>query len=297
MDNPDTAAGTRCERVVTDGGRRDGDRTADDGWSVDGAFAFLGRTFDEYAAFFDLDPASLIGRRVLDCPAGPASFVAEARRLGIDAVGVDPAYSAGRAALARRCRSDFEAAATQHREKQSLFVWDFYGGVDGKDRYQRAAYELFLDDFDPAADEGRVTAAAARPRPRNKSGGDVRDPTGSGDEVSFASTTGSSAYVAAALPELPFADGAFDVALSAHLLFLYGDRLDVAFHRSALAELARVASDEVRVYPLCGLDTERYDRVDEAVAPLRAAGHIVSERAVPFEFQRGADEMLVVEIA
>jgi hypothetical protein len=46
-------------------------------WTVDGEYAFLGRTFEEYVRLFDLDPEALVGRRVLDCPSGPASFVAE----------------------------------------------------------------------------------------------------------------------------------------------------------------------------------------------------------------------------
>jgi hypothetical protein len=103
-------------------------------------------------------------------------------------------------------------------------------------------------------------------------------------------------YVAAALPDLPFADGAFSLVVSAHFLFLYDDRLDHGFHVDALRELARVASREVRVFPLVGLDTSRYDRLDDVLAALDADGYGVAVRDVPFEFQRGATEMLVVEV-
>jgi SAM-dependent methyltransferase len=238
-------------------------------WTVDGEYALLGRTFEEYVHLFDLDPEALVGRRILDCPSGPASFVAEASRRGIDAVGADVAYRAPPGALARRCRRDFEDAAAQHRAKRGLFTWEFYGDVDTKDRYQRAAYEQFLADY------GRAEAA-------DPPGADARP--------------GSSDYVAAALPELPFADDAFDLALSGHFLFLYGDRLSVRFHREALRELVRVASEAVRVYPLTGLDTERYDHLEAVAATVRSAGHRVEVRPVPFEFQRGADEMLVVDV-
>jgi hypothetical protein len=238
-------------------------------WTVDGEYAFLGRTFEEYVRLFDLDPEALVGRRVLDCPSGPASFVAEASRRGVDAVGADVAYRASMDALACRCRRDFEDAAAQHRAKRELFNWDFYGDVVTKDRYQRAAYELFLADYGPARGDGTSRSAGR---------------------------AGSSAYVAAGLPRLPFPDDAFDLALSGHLLFLYGDRLSVRFHRDALRELVRVATEQVRVYPLTGLDTERYDHLDEVVAPIRSAGHRVEIRSVPFEFQRGADETLVIEV-
>ena len=52
-----------------------------------------------------------------------------------------------------------------------------------------------------------------------------------------------------ALPDLPFDDGAFDLALSSHLLFLYSEQFDLGFHVRALEEMLRVAA-EVRVFPL-----------------------------------------------
>ncbi|MEB3305061.1 MAG: hypothetical protein VKL58_02470 [Cyanobacteriota bacterium] len=66
-------------------------------------------------------------------------------------------------------------------------------------------------------------------------------------------------YRAAALPELPFADGSFPLVLSGHLLVSYapcrdggllaGEGLDLEWHRRALAELCRVSGGEVRLYP------------------------------------------------
>lgn len=42
--------------------------------------------------------------------------------------------------------------------------------------------------------------------------------------------------VAARWPDLPFGDGAFDIALSSHLLFLYSAQFDLAFHIRALED-------------------------------------------------------------
>ena len=56
-------------------------------------------------------------------------------------------------------------------------------------------------------------------------------------------------YLAAALPELPFADQSFRLALCSYLLFTWADRLDEAWHLAAVTELARVAA-QVRIYPL-----------------------------------------------
>lgn len=66
-------------------------------------------------------------------------------------------------------------------------------------------------------------------------------------------------YVAASLPQLPFASQAFDLVVCGHLLFSYAPRsagglmpgpgLDLAWHRQALAELQRVSRRAVRLYP------------------------------------------------
>jgi len=107
----------------------------------------------------------------------------------------------------------------------------------------------------------------------------------------FADTPGC--YVAGALPSLPFRSDSFELVLVAHLLFLYED-LGAAFHRRAAAELCRVARSEVRLYPLAGLDGTASAMVDPVVSWAEGAGHDTERRAVPFEFQRGADEMLVI---
>ena len=54
-----------------------------------------------------------------------------------------------------------------------------------------------------------------------------------------------------ALPHLRIADGAFDLTLCSHLLFLHSDALSLVFHLAAVEEMSRVAG-EVRVFPLLG---------------------------------------------
>ena len=93
---------------------------------------------------------------------------------------------------------------------------------------------------------------------------------------------------------LPFERDAFSLVLSSHFLFLYGDRFDYEFHCEALRELARVAADEVRAYPLQGLDAEPYDRLATIVATLADEGYEPTREPVPFEFQRGSTEMLTL---
>ena len=55
---------------------------------------FIGRTFAEYMWMFNLDPSQLRDLKILDCPSGASSFVAEAsgeHQVGI-AVGCDLLY-------------------------------------------------------------------------------------------------------------------------------------------------------------------------------------------------------------
>jgi SAM-dependent methyltransferase len=100
-------------------------------------------------------------------------------------------------------------------------------------------------------------------------------------------------YVEGALPSLPFDDETFDLALCSHLLFLYSDQLDVAFHLAALQELLRVARD-VRIFPLLALNCELSPHLPAVIAWCKAQGHLADLRRVPYEFQVGGDTMLHV---
>jgi hypothetical protein len=75
------------------------------------------------------------------------------------------------------------------------------------------------------------------------------------------------------------------------LIFLYSGQLGEQFHREAVTEMCRVAT-EVRIFPLLALGGERSPFVDRCARELRASGREVSIEVVPYEFQRGAFEML-----
>ncbi|MEJ2202035.1 MAG: hypothetical protein P8X63_13630, partial [Desulfuromonadaceae bacterium] len=109
----------------------------------------------------------------------------------------------------------------------------------------------------------------------------------------FEGSRGTGRYIAAALPCLPFADGAFELALSSHLLFLYSEQLSAAFHLQALREMLRVAG-EVRVFPLLTLAGQPSPHLQTVVEQLAASGFRVEIRSVPYEFQRGGNKMLIV---
>lgn len=220
------------------------------------AVSFFGRTLDEYCRFFDLDPAALRNRAVLDVAAGPSSFVAEARRRGVDAVAVDPLYDRPQGELAARVRDDYDRMFRQMREKRRLFRFKTFPSFDAAETDRRAAASRFLADYESNVRHGR--------------------------------------YVRASLPLLPFLDGAFDLVICAHLLFIYAARFDFAWHVAACAELARVSHGEVRIHPLVGPGGKPYAELDRLRAELGALDITSEVRKVNYEFFMGSSSMLVL---
>ena len=106
---------------------------------------FFGRLAADYQAMFGVTLESLKGKRVLDCPSGPSSFVAQACAVGVDAVGVDPLYVHGANELRQRSEDDIaytvKSMATYEGAYSDL---DLQAYADNK----RAALELFLPDYE-----------------------------------------------------------------------------------------------------------------------------------------------------
>lgn len=101
-------------------------------------------------------------------------------------------------------------------------------------------------------------------------------------------------YVAAALPELPFGSSSFDLALCSHLLFTYSRLLNEDVHVAAIVEMCRVAG-EARIFPVLDMfDGGRSPHLDVVIGRLRLAGFTAELVRVPYEFQRGGNEMLRV---
>ena len=98
-------------------------------------------------------------------------------------------------------------------------------------------------------------------------------------------------YVDAALPELPFQKGQFDLALCSHFLFLYSKHHSAQFHVESIEEMCRVAT-EVRVFPLLELGGAESRHLPTVTEELTARGRTVTRERVPYEFQKGGNEML-----
>ena len=218
--------------------------------------SFFGRTLDEYCRFFAIDPTKLRRRAVLDVAAGPSSFTAEAVGKGIDAVAVDPLYDRPSGELSEQVRGDYQRMFSQMRAKPGLFRFKSFSSFTAAETDRRSAAQRFLADYDGNDRHGR--------------------------------------YLRAALPLLPFLDGAFDLVLCAHLLFVYATRFDFQWHVEACVELARVSGGEVRIHPVCGADGRPYAELERLRRELLARGVHSEVVSVAYEFFAGSSSTLVL---
>jgi hypothetical protein len=168
-------------------------------------------------------------------------------------VSCDPIYQYDVEQIRSRIESTYSQILEQTRQNLDEFVWTSIRSVDDLGAARMAAMNDFLADY-----------AAGKAQAR---------------------------YIDAELPHLPFRDLSFDLALCSHFLFLYTTQLGEAFHQSAIGEMCRVAS-EVRIFPLVALGSTSSPLVDPMVASCGRQGFRVSIETVPYEFKRGANEMM-----
>jgi SAM-dependent methyltransferase len=213
-----------------------------------------GRNTSEYLRMFDLKARDLAGR-ILGCGDGPASFNAELTAAGHQVISIDPIYAFSGESIRARVAATYETIIGQVKMRPERYVWREFANPDALGATRLAAMEKFLADYDAGKVEGR--------------------------------------YIEGVLPSLPFADDSFDLALCSHLLFLYSEQLDAAFHLAAVKELLRVARD-VRVFPLLNLECEVSAHLPVVIEWCKAAGHRADVRPVPYEFQIGGAMMLHV---
>lgn len=216
-----------------------------------------GRTMQEYQRMFALEEADLT-LSILGCGDGPASFNAQWTELGGRVVSCDPIYNFSAADIERRVHETSEIILQGVRKTYDDFLWDEIASPEALTDLRLSAMRRFLGDYENGRREER--------------------------------------YLAAALPGLPFTDGQFDLALVSHLLFLYSSQLDFDFHRAALHELLRVAS-EIRIFPVRALGGLPSPHLEPLMMEWREHGAQVELVQVKYEFLKGANQMLRIRRA
>ncbi len=214
-----------------------------------------GRSFDEYVAMFALSKDDL-EKRILDCGGGPASFNASLTKLGGRITSADPIYRSSSSELRGRINEAYGMIIGYVRENMNDYVWEQIPSAEELGRVRMNAMNDFLSDYDDGIRAGR--------------------------------------YVDASLPALPFEDDDFDIAMCSHLLFLYSEQLSEDFHLQSIEELCRVAS-EARIFPLMEFGMRKSRHLEVVLNGLRKNGFKASIERVPYEFQKGGNEMLRVK--
>lgn len=220
-----------------------------------GRVVFYGRTLSEYEQMFDLNITRYTQHKILDCPAGPSSFVAEANKLGVKVVGCDPLFGMPIKELIYRAREDLELVLNQIFAVSYLYNWDFYKSIEGLRRYRELALDIFESDYCTGLIEKR--------------------------------------YLKGELPKLPFQDRSFDLVLSGNLLFYYNNEFDYTFHKDSILEMLRV-SREVRIYPTQGPYNHPWKYFEKLLSDLKKESVITNIVSVPHHFQLGVNKMLII---
>jgi hypothetical protein len=213
-----------------------------------------GRTLEEYKLMFALSEADL-NTRILGCGDGPASFNVEMSELGYFVQSIDPIYQFSAEQIKMRVEENYDLLISQVKQNSDRYIWKNFRDADELGKARIMAMERFLEDYET----GKL----------------------------------SRRYQPQSLPSLDFSDHQFELCLCSHFLFLYSDQISFDFHLDSVYELLRVAQ-EVRIFPLLKLDCERSPYLEPIMQELANHNFNVQVHTVPYEFQKGGNQMLKV---
>ncbi|WP_026733366.1 hypothetical protein [Fischerella sp. PCC 9605] len=215
----------------------------------------FGRSLHEYMKMFDLTKSDL-NKRILGVGDGPASFNAEATKIGVNVTSVDPIYQFSSTEILKRFNEVVDNIIDQVKATPDDWAWSYHKSPENLRRNRVQAIKEFISDYDRGKQEGR--------------------------------------YQIGELPRLNFKDKEYDIALCSHFLFLYSDHYNYKFHYDSIREMLRV-SQEVRIFPLLTLMLQRSPYLERITRELRDLGYTVSIVRVEYELQKGGNEMLLIK--
>ncbi|MDJ0553521.1 MAG: SAM-dependent methyltransferase [Microcoleaceae cyanobacterium MO_207.B10] len=214
-----------------------------------------GRNLDEYISMFDLTSAEK-NLTILDCAAGPSSFNYEMTLQGYNVISCDPVYQFNPDEIFHRIQAVYQSIIDQAKVNYDRFLWHNFQSPENLGKVRIAAMEKFLQDFPTGVEQKR--------------------------------------YLTAELPKFPFENDRFDLALCSHFLFLYSDYLSEEFHLESILEMCRVAK-QVRIFPLLKLSGEVSPLLMPIIEKLSTKGYRAEIREVDYEFQKGGNQMIIIE--
>lgn len=194
-------------------------------------------------------------KKIISFGDGPASFNAEQKKKENSVFSLDPVYAFSKKEIAQRIQETKEEVYQQVKSNIENFVWKDIKSPEDLLAVRLTAMEAFLEDFDKGINEGR--------------------------------------YIAHSMPEkTPFVENSFDIGLSSHFLILYS-KLGLSFHIESITEMLRVCK-EIRIFPLVNLNSKKSEVLEGILAHF---GNLYTCKIdqVDYEFQKGANKMLVIK--
>jgi hypothetical protein len=222
---------------------------------------FYGRTLQEYVKMFDLEFTTWKGCKILDCPAGPASFVEEASQQGFDVIGCDPFYIDELQLMIDYGNLDIDTTINVCSAYPQFLSQKNYSSLEELKEYAKSALKIFAESYSARRKENR--------------------------------------YIKAALPNLPFDNKSFDLVLCGNFLFIYSqlsnqnlEQLDYKFHHQAVLELLRVSKKEVRIFPIPRWEGKLHEYAAKLLIDLEKQDIVAEILPVEYEILQGGNLML-----
>ena len=217
----------------------------------------FGRSLDEYCKMFNLTSNDL-RLNLLGVGDGPASFNAELTGKGGHVVSIDPIYAFEAEEIQERFDSVVDNIIEQVKNTPDDWVWPYHKSPDNLRHNRVNVMKIFSQDYSKYHDTGR--------------------------------------YIEGSLPNLPFSNKQFELALCSHFLFLYSEQFSSEFHEQSIMEMLRV-THEVRIFPLLTLMLEESPYLRQLMKSLKDSGYDATIQKVEYELQKGGNKMLLIKKA
>lgn len=207
---------------------------------------------EDYNAFFALTEEDEKSK-ILDCAAGSACFTAQMRQQGREVIACDPLYGEPFEGLKETVKNMGVHLLQCFRSQMEEQDWDPGMTLSQLEAQQARNAAVFLKDYSQGLDKGY--------------------------------------YQRHSLPNLPFKDYQFDLALCANFLFDARNYTHLAPYLAGIRVLARVAR-EVRIFPLVNEKGELSNHVGPVIAALQSEGYGMEIHEVTYTLQKGANALL-----
>lgn len=213
-----------------------------------------GHGIEEYREMFDL-PQEEKNSTILEYGCGPSAVNYQQTQLHKKVVSCDPLFVLDKDTLFAKAKMIFANMAEEVKQHQDQFDFSRSGSLDKLSQERQEGMKLFFADYERGKADGR--------------------------------------YLGVTDYHLPFADFAFDYALSSHYFFADLEDQTVDFHLFAIRELARVAK-EVRIFPLIDREGKTSQFLGPVLLGLQQDNYGVEVREVDFHLHKSGNAMLRV---